>query len=270
VIFDDEGHILTNNHVVEGAQQIQVILSDGREFEGEVIGRAPNQDIAVIKIEGDDLPVATLGDSTDLKVGEWVVAIGNALGLQGGATVTTGIVSALNRAIGGGAGQPELENLVQTDAAINPGNSGGPLVNLDGDVIGINTATIQGAEGIGFAVAIDEAERIMQEILTGEPGPYLGISGAEITPGLAARFNLPVETGVLIASVEQGGPAEQAGIQAGDIFVSIDGVELTSVDDLRAALSQHQPGDQVTLVVLQESGEQEVTVTLGESSIVLE
>ncbi len=268
VIFDARGYILTNDHVIAGAQEIQVVLGDGRQFTGRVIGRSPANDIAVVKIDGENLPVATLGDSDQLRVGQWVVAIGNALGLEGGPTVTAGVVSALNRTIAPSPGEAAFGPLIQTDAAINPGNSGGPLVNLQGEVVGINTAKIQTAEGIGFAIPINKAKEIVQQLLEARPRPYLGITSVSVTPALAAAYGLPVSRGVLVVDVESGGPADQAGIQPGDIIVRLDDRDISSTDDLQAALSTHQPGDEVTLVVNRNGRELSLRVTVGTAPVI--
>ena len=269
VIFDESGHILTNNHVIEGASTINVVLPDGRSYEGNVVGRSPNRDLAIVAIDTDDeLPVAELGVSGDLRIGQSVVAIGNALGLPGGPTVTTGVVSALGRTIQAGMGQPPMESLVQTDAAINPGNSGGPLINLNGEVIGINTARIQQAEGIGFAVSVDTARNFVQQVVDQEPQPYIGISGLDISPAIAQQQGLPVDSGVLIIEVSPGTPAEESGVQPGDILLSMNGAGIETVQELQTELENYEPGDEVTLMLNRDGSETEITLTLGESPIV--
>jgi S1-C subfamily serine protease len=268
VIFDNQGHILTNNHVVEGADTMTVILPDGRKFQASVVGRSPAHDIAVIKIDADNLPVATLGDSSKLDVGQWVVAIGNPLALsQDSPTVTVGVVSALGRTIGAQGEDAGIANLIQTDAAINPGNSGGPLLNLDGQVVGINTAKIQQAEGIGFAIPINDAKQIIDQALNGNAQASLGISGATVTPAIAARFDLPVTSGVIVADVEADSAAEAAGLQPGDVIVKLDDQAIATIDDLQTAITSHQPGDQVTLTVNRNGTEQQMPVTLGKSVV---
>jgi len=268
VIFDPRGYILTNDHVIAGAQEIRVVLSDGRQFTGRVLGRSPSNDIAVVKIDGENLPVAPLGDSDQLRVGQWVVAIGNALGLEGGPTVTAGVVSALDRTIGPGFGEPAIGPLIQTDAAINPGNSGGPLVDLAGRVVGINSAKIQTAEGIGFAIPINKAKEIVQQLLEARPRAYLGITSVSMTPALAAAYGLPVQRGVLIVDVAPDSPAERAGLQPGDIIVRVDDRDVTRSDELQAVLAAHQPGDQVRIVVNRQGHEQTFTVTLGSAPVI--
>jgi serine protease Do len=269
VIFNEDGHILTNNHVIEDATMIDVVLPDGRSFEGTVLGRSPERDLAIVQIDTEeDLPTAELGVSADLRIGQSVVAIGNALGLPGGPTVTTGVVSAVGRTIQAGMGQPPMENLIQTDAAINPGNSGGPLINLNGEVIGINTARIQQAEGIGFAVSVDTARNFVQQVVDQEPQPYIGIGGLDISPAMAQQQGLPVERGILILNVSPNTPAEEAGVQPGDILLSMNGVEVLTVQELQTELDNYEPGDEVTLLLNREGSETEITLTLGESPII--
>jgi serine protease Do len=265
VIFDERGYILTNDHVIGGADVVRVVLPDGREFEATVVGRAPTNDLAVIQIDGENLPVATLGDSGALIVGQWVVAIGNALGLTGGPTVTAGVVSAIGRTLRPAADQPAMENLIQIDAAINPGNSGGPLVNLNGEVVGINTAGIRGAEGIGFAVSISDALRIIDQAIDGQPSASLGITGGPVNAATAAQFNLPVNEGIVVVDVQSDGAAAQAGIQPEDVIVAFEGQRVTAPQELRDAIQQHQPGDAVTVTINRSGEEMEMTVTLGES-----
>jgi serine protease Do len=269
VIFDEEGHILTNNHVIEDATMIDVVLPDGRTFEGTVMGRSTAQDLALVTIDTEeDLPTAELGVSEDLRIGQSVVAIGNALGLPGGPTVTTGVVSALGRTIAPGMGNPPMENLIQTDAAINPGNSGGPLINLNGEVIGVNTARIQQAEGIGFAVSIDTARQFIAQVVEQEPQPFIGITGLELSPAIAQQYQLPVDRGVLIIDVSSNTPADEAGITPGDILLAMNGAEVQTLQQLQSALAERDPGDEVTLLLNREGNEFEVTLTLGEAPIV--
>lgn len=269
VVFDERGYILTNNHVVENAEEMMVVLPDDpTSYRATLVGRSPSLDLAVIQIEGEDLPVATLGDSNELEIGEWVVAIGNALGLPGGPTVTAGVVSALDRTIEAGQQQVSMEDLIQIDAAINPGNSGGPLVNLRGEVVGINTAAIQGAEGIGFAVSMDTAQRFIDEVLTGDPRPFLGITGGTLTAAVVERFDLAVDSGVLVIQVQADSPAQEAGIQPGDVIVAFDGKSIASTGELQETLDEYSPGDEVTVTINREGQEQELTVIIGESMII--
>ncbi len=277
VIYDSQGHILTNNHVVEGAEQLLVSLPDGRSFQGKLIGADPQTDLAVVQISGDNLPVAQLGDSSQLQVGDWVVAIGNALALPGGPTVSVGVVSALGRSVQEPGSQtsnqagPLLFDLVQTDAPINPGNSGGPLVNLAGQVIGINTLVAGQAEtgvqaqGIGFAISTSSAKPIAgQLVATGHVvHPYLGIFYQALNPALAARLNIRQTQGVLIGDVAPGSPAEKAGLLANDVITAIDNQPLKEESDLGKFLNAHKPGDTVTLSVTRDGQQGNVKVTLG-------
>lgn len=264
VIFDPRGYVVTNNHVVGQAREVRVVLPDGRKFAGKVVGRDPITDLAVVVIDGKDLPFTPLGDSSKLEIGESVIAIGNALGLEGGPTVTVGVVSALNRSIEDPTGIA-LYDLIQTDAAINPGNSGGPLVNLKGEVVGINTAIIPSAQGIGFAIAIGSAKPVIQELL--EKGrvvrAWLGIAPIRITPALAATYDLPLEEGVLAARVERGGPVAQAGIRPGDIMITLAGGKIKNLAELRAALAKRKPGERVSVEIQRDQRRFMATLTLG-------
>jgi S1-C subfamily serine protease len=282
IIYDNQGHILTNNHVVDGASQIVVSLTDGRAFTAKLIGQDPQTDLAVIQISGSNLPVAQLGDSTQMRVGDWVVAIGNALALPGGPTVTAGLVSATSRIIEEpptGASQipgsgPYLFNLIQTSAAINPGNSGGPLVNLDGQVIGINTlgggSTSSGvqSEGVGFAIAMETAKPIADQLVaTGQvTHPYLGADYVALDPATSAQNGIPVPYGDYITDVVAGSPASQAGLQTDDIITQVDGTAIKGDSDLAMILHNHKPGDSLTLSVLRGSQTLTIKVTLGTTS----
>ena len=265
VIFDARGYVLTNSHVIEGAQQMRVTLPDGRTFPGKLVGADPVTDLAVVKIDASNLPAALLGDSSKLEVGETVIAIGNPLGLEGGPTVTVGVVSALARSIEDPGG-PTLHDLIQTDAAINPGNSGGPLIRMTGEVIGVNTAIIQGAQGIGFAISINSAKPIVQELLAHGRivRPVIGIVPISVTPQIAAAYDLPVDRGVLIARLDPRGPAAKAGMRAGDIVVAIGGQPVKSLGDLRSAVGQHKVGDVIVMAVRREKTSVTLKVTLAE------
>lgn len=269
-IIDREGHIVTNNHVVtlesdQPARTITVTLNDGRKLAGSIVGRDAPTDLAVLKIDAEDLSPVTLGDSSALAVGEDVVAIGNALDLPGGPTVTKGVVSAKGRLIQ--EGNVSIPDAIQTDAAINPGNSGGPLVNMRGEVVGITTAVIRGqAEGIGLAISIDSAEPIVTELIENgrvERG-LLGVTIVPITPSLAQSFDLVVDHGVGLREVQADGPAAQAGLRAGDIVVKLADTEIRSSGDLFRALSEHRSGETVTLEYYREGDLQAAEVTLGE------
>jgi S1-C subfamily serine protease len=276
VIFDSAGWILTNRHVVEEADTLTVALSDGRTFTGVVYGIDTFTDLAIIKVEGTDLPSAPIGTSRDLAPGQLAIAIGNPLGYEN--TVTTGIVSGLGRMINASdanqTNAPEtLRNLIQTDAAINPGNSGGPLVNSAGQVIGINTAVSTTAQGLGFAIPIDIAKPIIGQALAGEEiaRPMIGIRYLPITPALADEQDLPVDFGALVGSTRTDlpsiipdSPAAAAGLQDGDIIVSVDGQQITAERDLSTLIVNYAPGDTVTLRVLRDNTAREVEVTLSE------
>jgi S1-C subfamily serine protease len=251
-----------------------VTLNDGRAFDGTVYGLDSLTDLAIVKIEGEDLPVAPIGSSDNLEPGQLAIAIGNPLGFEN--TVTTGIVSGLGRVItASDASQTSAEtlrNLIQTDAAINPGNSGGPLVNSAGQVIGINTAVNAEAQGLGFAIPIDVAKPIMEQALTGQDlqRPWIGVFYVPVTPAIAEEEGLGVDAGALISSSSEGAsaifpgsPAEDAGLRDGDVIVAIDGEQISSEVDLAALMLLHAPGDTVTLRVLRDSSVTEIDVTLG-------
>lgn len=275
-IYDAAGYIITNNHVVEGAQKLTVTLPppDNRTFDAQLIGRDPQTDLAVLKIDATNLPTVPLGRSADLKVGDWVVAIGNALALEGGPTVTAGVVSALGRdeqEPPGANGQPGpvLYDLVQTDAAINPGNSGGPLVNMRGEVVGVNTLGSTSAQGIGFAVSIDGAKPIIEALRANGRvvRAYLGIGGKSVTQAIAVANGLPATDGVYVSQVVAGSPAAAGGLRQGDIIVALDAVPVKSLKDLQQALTTtFKPGATVTVKVARAGGNATVSVTLGEKT----
>ena len=265
VIYDKSGLIATNNHVVEGAQEIIVSLSDGRTMKGKVLGADAATDLAVVKIDADNLPVAEFGDSSTLQVGEPAIAIGNPLGLEFRGSVTAGIISALNRSIEIG---DRKYTLIQTDAAINPGNSGGALVNADGEVVGINSAKIavSTVEGIGFAIPINTAKPILDELA--KQGrvirPYVGAT--LIDKDIAARygFDVDVRGGLFIMKVVAGGPLANAGVRSGDIITSFEGQKVTKVAELRAKIAEHKVGDTVSVVILRGDADETKSVTLQE------
>ena len=274
-IYDADGWIVTNRHVVADASELVVVLNDGRQFTGEVYGIDTLTDLAIVKIDATDLPVAPIGRSADLKPGQIAIAIGNPLGYEN--TVTTGVVSGLGRQIQASDAQQtsseQLNNLIQTDAAINPGNSGGPLVNSAGQVIGVNTAVNADAQGVGFSIPIDVAKPIMQQALDGQElaRPWIGVYYQPIDPALAEAQDLPVEYGALIGTADgsgqavfPGSPAEAAGLQAGDIIVAIDGEQLAADSDLSTLILPHAVGDTITLRVLRDNSTRDVDVTLGE------
>jgi len=248
-IIDNRGLILTNNHVVGGAQKINVTLWNNQVLEGAIIGSCAVHDIAVIKVEGgEELEAAELGDSDKLRVGQQVYAIGNPFGLVGGPSVTKGVVSATNRTIESERGL--IENLVQTDAAINPGNSGGPLIDLLGRVIAINTAIIPYAQGIGFAIPINSAKSCTEQTVTKntKQQPWLGIVGLTLTMQIACYYGLAVDWGVLVTKVIQNSPAQKAGMVQGDIILQVDSVEIRTIEEVVAEVHKHTIGK--TLQVL--------------------
>jgi len=249
-IFDERGYILTNYHVVEGAERIVVTLADGRVFEAKFIGAYKSLDIAVLKIDANDLTVAKLGDSDKLRVGQKVFAIGNPFGLAGGPTVTSGVISALKRTIHSNRGI--FRDLVQTDAAINPGNSGGPLININGEVIAINTAIIPFAQGIGFAIPINAAKEAAKEIILygSYARPWLGIAGVSLNRQIAEYYNLPVEHGVFVARVTPGSPADRAGIERGDIILEFDNRRVDGIEDLQKILTEKRHGCECEITIL--------------------
>ncbi len=274
-IFDPNGWILTNRHVVEDASELTVTLNDGREFPGEIYGIDTLTDLAIVKIDAADLPVAPIGSSAHLEPGQVAIAIGNPFGFEN--TVTTGVVSGLGRQItASGATQASAEtlrNLIQTDAAINPGNSGGPLVNSAGEVIGVNTAVNQDAQGVGFAIPIDVAKPLLEQALAGDPlaRPWIGVYYVPVTSALAAEQDLPVDYGALIGSSTAGGqaifpdsPAADAGLQEGDIIVAVNGTQVGADADLSTLILPFAPGDTITLRVLRNNSVSEVEITLGE------
>ncbi len=274
ILFDAAGWILTNRHVVAGAQTFTVKLKDGREFSGRTYGIDTLTDLAIVKIDGSDLPVAPIGDSTALKAGQLAIAIGSPLGSFEN-SVTAGVVSALGREItvtDEQTGQPRrLRNLIQTDAAINQGNSGGALVDALGQVIGVNTAVAGSAQGIGFAIPIEVAKPIMRQAVAGEPlsRPYLGIVYTAVTPTLMRQEKLPIDYGAWISSsdarpaVVAGTPAAKAGLEDGDIITAIGGQRIDAGHSLEDILVRYRPGDEVALSVLRDGATLELKVTLG-------
>jgi len=260
-IVSDDGFILTNNHVVEKADEITVTLLDKEELRAEVVGTDPKTDIALIKIKaGKKLPFVSLGDSEKLEIGEWVVAIGNPFGL--GHTVTTGIVSAKGRVIGSGP----YDDFIQTDASINPGNSGGPLFNMKGAVVGINTAIVQGGQGIGFATPIHLAKSILGQLK--EKGKvirgWLGVYIQRLTPDMAETLSVPGKKGALVADVTKGGPADKAGLRSGDVIVSFDGKGVSDEHDLPQIVASTKPGKNVEVIVIRDGKEGKIPVTITE------
>jgi len=266
IIIDTNGLILTNNHIVEQSESIEVTLPDGRKFKGKLVGTDRMSDISVVKIDGSDLPPARLGDSTGVKVGQVAIAIGNPFGffLQG-PTATVGVISALNRTIR--AEQGVYENLMQTDAHINPGNSGGPLVNIKGEVIGLNSANIPFAQGIGFSIPISIAKRIADElIMHGKVvRPWLGILGVGVNQQIARYYNLPSDKGILVTRVFENSPAFRAGITPGDMIVEADHKDVKDMNELTKELHTKKVGDDLSIVVQRGPQKGEVNMKLAES-----
>jgi len=263
VVFDGKGHILTNYHVVDDAEQILVTLPNGRVLKGSVLGGDEETDVAIVKVEDGTLPAAELGDSDRLRVGQPVLAIGNPLGLAGGPTVTSGVVSSLRRSLRRQYG--DGLKVIQTDAAVNPGNSGGPLVDLQGRVVAITTATLPWAEGIGFAIPINDAREIAKELI--EHGrvqrAYLGISGYDVTRRVAAYYGIPTTRGVFVTSVTAGSPAEGAGLQVGDVITAIGGTPVEGLGDLVAALGGQKVGGALDVEIERQGRKGTLRVTLG-------
>jgi serine protease Do len=270
VIIDENGHILTNNHVVDGVHRLKITLIDGRILNGKVIGKDEITDLAVVKVDpfsdissnNNNLPYAQLGNSDNLKIGQIVIAIGNPFGLAGGPTVTAGIVSSLSRNIQFESGILEL---IQTDAAINPGNSGGPLVNTNGEVIAINTAKMPYARGIGFAVPINTAKSIMSDLI--ENGrvitrPWIGIAFIKITRQLAQYYDLPTNEGALVAQVEAYSPADYAGIRKGDIIEEIDGERISHPSQISSQVHKKHISDQILVTINRYARRFEVPIQL--------
>ena len=265
-VIDKNGYIVTNNHVVEGADKIKVVFKDEREFDAEIIGRDPVTDIALLKVETkESLPTVALGDSDSLKVGEWVMAIGSPFGLE--QTVTAGIVSAKGRVIGSGP----YDDYIQTDASINPGNSGGPLLNLKGEVIGINTMIIAGGQGIGFAIPIDMAEKVIDQLKqNGEvTRGWFGVSIQDLKGNLADYYGAKGQTGVLVAAVTPGDPAAKAGIQAQDIITEVNGKKMTSSRDLTTLVAGLGVGDTAEVKVLRGGETKTMVVKIGKRPLTL-
>src|SRR5437867_3341539 len=262
VLVDPKGYILTNNHVIENAQDIIVRLSDQRKFTAKLVGRDPKTDIAVLKVDSPrPLPAAEIGDSDHLRVGQWAIAIGNPFGLD--RTVTVGIISATARTR---VGVTQYDNFIQTDASINPGNSGGPLLNIDGKVIGINTAIVAAGQGIGFSIPINQARDVMQQLIARGRvvRGWLGIVIQDLTDQLAGSFGVKEGAGVLVAEVMKGSPADVAGLRAGDVVVELGGAPIKEVPDLQRRIAAVKPGQTMKLTVIRERKPVAVSVKIGE------
>ena len=272
VIYREDGYIITNNHVVAGADTVNVAFADGSVETGEVVGGDPYTDIAVVKVDRGNLPAAEFGDSRDLVVGQLAVAAGSPSGFQ--STVTAGVISGLNREIPpeitGGPQQTALVDLIQTDAAISPGSSGGALVDRNAEVIGINVAYLPpaqtGAVDLGFAIPTSTATDVADQIIEGGRAehPYVGVSLVDLTPEIARRFDNSVESGAIITGVDPGGPASDAGINRGGVITAVEDKEITSTGDLLAALRRYDPGDSVEITVARAGNAREFTLQLEE------
>jgi len=267
-IISEDGYIVTNNHVVGDAEKVTVILEDGSSYIAEQVKTDPLTDLAIVKINAEKLPAIKVGDSSKLEVGEWVVAIGNALGE--GTSATVGVVSALDVSVSASPGQT-LHGLIQTDAAINPGNSGGPLVNMAGEVIGIDSIKVAqvGVEGMGYAISINQAVPIINELMkTGYiVRPWIGIGVYTVDSSVASMYNLPVDKGVLITEVASGSPAAKAGLKAGDIITEVEEKEITSVDELLTLVNTYKVGQTVKITFWRDSDQKTASVTLAESPL---
>lgn len=260
-VISEDGYLFTNNHVVEQADEIMVRLSDEREYKAKVVGTDKNIDIALLKIEPEGaLPVVKIGDSNGLRVGDWVIAIGNPFGLN--QTVTAGIVSAKGRVIGAGP----YDNFIQTDASINPGNSGGPLFNLAGEVVGINTAIVAQGQGIGFAIPVNMAKDVLNDLKTKGKvvRGWLGVSIQDISEDIAKNLNLKTREGALVADVFEGDPAAKAGLKTGDVIIALDGEKIKDTHDLLQKVSRMRVGMETKVTVLRNGKEQAFTVTVSE------
>lgn len=266
VIIQPDGLILTNNHVIEDANKIEVTLTNGKTYRGTVVGADPISDVALVKINVNNLPYVALGDSSTLKVGQFVVAIGNPYGLDH--TVTTGVISALERNLD--VNGSTMYGVIQTDAAINPGNSGGPLVDLSGNVIGINTMIYSGAQGLGFAVSSNTCKKVINNIQsTGSmKWPYLGVQIATMTQDVADSENTSFVEGAIVMTLISDGPASKAGVQTGDIIISVDDKRITTADELVSSIRAHNVGDKITLGIIRKSSSNQINlqVVLGSQS----
>jgi S1-C subfamily serine protease len=267
IIFDSNGGILTNHHIVEDAEKVEVLTPDGKKFQGEVLGSDAMSDIAVVRVDAEGLPAVKLGDSDKLVVGQIGIAIGNPYGfILPGPTATVGVISALKRHIH--VEGHMYEDLIQTDASINPGNSGGPLVDSSGMVVGVNTANIPFAQGIGFAIPINSARKIAKEII--EHGrvirPYVGVAGLTLTREIAESYDLPYKRGVLVVKVGKGTPAESSGISAGDVILEVDKQSLKSWEDLQHLLQSKKVGETLEVLIGRKNEQHKATLTLREAA----
>jgi len=267
IIFDSNSGILTNHHIVEDAERVQVVTANGKKFQGEVLGSDAMSDVAVVRVDGEGLPAVRLGDSDKLVVGQIAIAIGNPYGfLLPGPTATVGVISALQRHLH--VENHMYEDLIQTDASINPGNSGGPLVDSSGQVIGVNTANIPFAQGIGFAIPINNARKIAKEIIQHGrvPRPYLGISGLTLNRDIAESYNIPHEKGVLVVRVGRGSPAHRGGMSAGDVILEVDKKPLKAWEDLQHVVQEKKVGESLELFVGRDQEQGKMNIVLEEAA----
>ncbi len=272
-VFDERGYILTNQHVISGAEEITLTLSDGRQFQGKLMGEDRASDVAVIKIDAENLPRVELGDSDNLITGEWAIAIGNPFGNlieESQPTVTVGVISATNRSFRPESSQEHIyRDMIQTDAAINPGNSGGPLVNAEGKAIGINTFIFTksgGSLGIGFAIPINKAKRVVEELIRyGKVRPvWYGFQAQDVTPEFAQALSLEQARGIIVTYVEKGSPAQRAGLAKGDVILEADGRRIADAEDAKLMFYSHLVGDSITITVLRKGKSQTLTIVLEE------
>jgi S1-C subfamily serine protease len=265
-VISADGIIVTNNHVVEDAKKIQAVFSDGTTRSAKVLGTSAPSDLAVVQVDATDLPTIELGDSDQVQVGDDVVAIGNALALEGGLSVTRGIISGLHREVGTNSGSA-LDDVIQTDAAINPGNSGGPLVDAQGRVIGINTAIADpgSAQNIGFAIPISNAKTIIDQLRQGKQPAYLGVSTIDVNAAKADGHDVSVDAGAYVQSVSSGTPASRAGVEVGDVVIEVEGKSVTGAASLGNVIRLYKPGDKVEIKVDRDGDTKTLTATLGEA-----
>jgi S1-C subfamily serine protease len=265
-VISPDGVIVTNNHVVADAGgRIEVEFSDGTKQAAELLGRAPEYDLAVIKVDGRNLPTVKLGSSDDLQVGDEVVAVGNALALQGGLSVTEGIISGKGRVVPEEETGATLYDMLQTDAAINPGNSGGPLLNAAGEVVGINTALAGDSQNVGFAISIDSAKSVIEDLRQGRSVrlPFLGVATVDVTPAIAKSLNLTTKEGAVVRQVTKGAAADKAGIKEDDVIVAIGGRKVTSPEDVGAEIRRSKPGDTVDVTIERGGQNSTLSIVLG-------
>ncbi len=265
IILQSDGYVLTNNHLIDGAESIVVTLHNGESYPARLVGGDPNPDVAVVKIDAMGLEPARPGSVESLQVGQDVIAIGHALALPGGPTVSKGVISALGRSVEAGL-QDTFVDLIQTDASINPGNSGGPLVNDHGEVVGVNTASFSGGQGINFAINIDDALVVSRQLIERgfvERG-YLGIASLNLTPVIASQIGVPVHEGIIVARVAEGSDAQSAGLRGGDVIVAMDGQPIRNTGDLSKFLLDHSPGQRISVRLYRDGVEMETEATLSD------